>query len=534
MVGASKKNTGKENVMNCKYLILGAGYLGSRFNSFLEDSVLSTARITSATQAIEEITKHNPEIVINCIGRTGSPNIDWCEEHKMETTESNVLVPGYLLQACQILKKRMVHIGSGDIYQGNKGGEGFSEEDEPNFMDNHYARTKISAEKLLKEFPNVLQVRIKMPIDNIPHSKNLLSRLIVYKKIILAENSVTVVSDLLNITKELIERNSNGIFNVVNNGAITHDDILKIYQEITNKKMNYQIISPSELDSISKVRRTNSVLSIKKLESHGIQVPDVKTAVRGCLMQYQKNIESKKKIKGIVLAGGTGSRLLPLTRTTNKHLLPIYNKPMIYYPLETLKAMGITDILIVAGREHCGQILTLLGSGKELGLSLSYEIQEEAGGIAQALGLAREFTGTSSIAVILGDNIFQDIFDISDFKEGAKVFIKYVEDPARFGVAEVSGDTIVSLEEKPKNPKSNYAVTGLYLYDNNVFSIIETLKPSARGELEITDVNNAYIKRNQMSFDIVKGYWTDAGTFESLFRANYLVKNGSHDVLQIA
>lgn len=534
MVGTFEKNPRKENIMSCKYLILGEGYLGTRFNSFLEDSVLSTARITSATQAIEEITKHDPEVVINCIGRTGSPNIDWCEEHKMETTESNVLVPGYLLQACQILKKRMVHIGSGDIYQGSNNGGGFSEDDEPNFMENHYVRTKISAEKLLREFPNVLQIRIKMPIDNIPHNKNLLSRLLVYKKIILAENSVTVISDLLRVTKELMEKNANGIFNVVNKGSITHDDILKIYQEVTNKKMNYQIIAPSDLDSMSKARRSNSVLSTKKLESYSIDISDAQSAVRNCVLEYQKNIESKKKIKGIVLAGGTGSRLLPLTRTTNKHLLPIYNKPMIYYPLETLKAMGITDILVVSGREHCGQILTLLGSGKDLGLNLSYEIQEEAGGIAQALGLARDFAGTSSIAVILGDNIFQDIFDISDFKEGAKVFIKLVEDPTRFGVAEISGDTIVSLEEKPKNPKSNYAVTGLYLYDNNVFSIIETLKPSARGELEITDVNNAYLKRNQMNFDIVKGYWTDAGTFESLFRANYLVKNGSHDILQIA
>ncbi len=516
--------------MTCKYLILGNGYLGNRFRAFLENSVLSGSKIVSVANAIEEITKYDPEIVINCIGKTG---IDWCEEHRIETTESNILVPGYLLQACQSLKKRLVHIGSGDIYEGNNNGNGFSEGDEPNFTENHYARTKISAENLLKEFNNVLQIRIRMPIDNIPHNKNLISRLLIYKKIIGAENSVTVIPDMLRITKELMDRNQSGVFNLVNKGAITHEEILGIYQEITNRKMAYQVISPAQLDAVSKAKRSNSVLSTKKLESLSIEVSDTRIAVRQCLMEYRKNMDSQRKIKGIVLAGGTGSRLLPLTKVINKHLLPIYNKPMIFYPLETLKAMGLTDILVVSGREHCGQILSLLGSGKELGLNLSYEIQEESGGIAQALGLARDFAGDSGIAVILGDNIFQDIFDISEFKEGAKVFVKQVEDPHRFGIAEINDDKIVSIEEKPKNPKSNYAVTGLYLYDNKVFNIIDTIIPSERGELEITDVNNAYIKINQLTFDFVKGYWTDAGAFESLFRANSLVKNGSHDVLQI-
>lgn len=228
-------------------------------------------------------------------------------------------------------------------------------------------------------------------------------------------------------------------------------------------------------------------------------------------------------MKGIILAGGTGSRLLPLTKVTNKHLLPVYNKPMIYYPLETLIGMGIKDILIISGPGHAGHFLNLLGSGKEFGVKLSYAIQEEAGGIAQALGLAEDFADTDAVSVILGDNIYEDKFDLSNYKSGAKIFLKEVNDPQRFGVAEIVGDKVVSIEEKPTNPKSNFAVTGLYVYDNSVFSIIKTLKPSKRGELEITDVNNAFIKEGKMKADFVKGYWSDAGTFESLIRASNLV-----------
>ncbi len=228
-------------------------------------------------------------------------------------------------------------------------------------------------------------------------------------------------------------------------------------------------------------------------------------------------------MKGIILAGGTGSRLLPLTKVTNKHLLPVYDKPMIYYPLETLIGMGIKDILIISGPGHAGHFLNLLGSGKEFGVKLSYAIQEEAGGIAQALGLAEDFADTDNVSVILGDNIYEDKFDLSDYKSGAKIFLKEVNDPQRFGVAEIVGDKVVSIEEKPKTPKSNFAVTGLYVYDNSVFSIIKNLKPSQRGELEITDVNNAYLKLGKMKADFVKGYWSDAGTFESLIRASNLV-----------
>lgn len=232
-------------------------------------------------------------------------------------------------------------------------------------------------------------------------------------------------------------------------------------------------------------------------------------------------------MKGIILAGGTGSRLYPLTKVTNKHLLPVYDKPMIYYPLQTLMDAGIKDIMIISGRGHAGHFLELLGSGVDLGVHLTFEIQEKAGGIAEALGLAGDFADNGSVTVILGDNIFQDNVRnaVETFKHGARIFLKEVPDAGRFGVAEIKGKSIISIEEKPAAPRSNLAVTGLYIYDARVFEIIRTLKPSGRGELEITDVNNEYIRMGDMDFSQLKGYWSDAGTFESLFRASEMVRN---------
>ncbi|MGO4788184.1 sugar phosphate nucleotidyltransferase [Paenibacillus sp. 2KB_20] len=235
-------------------------------------------------------------------------------------------------------------------------------------------------------------------------------------------------------------------------------------------------------------------------------------------------------MKAIILAGGTGSRLYPLTKVTNKHLLPVGAYPMIFYPVYKLRQAGLTDILIVTGKDHMGDVVNLLGSGQELEVSFTYKVQDEAGGIAQALNLAEQFAGGEPIAVILGDNVFED--DISTYvanfqgqRSGAKIIIKEVTDPNRFGVPEIQGSQIISIEEKPEKPKSNYAVTGIYMYDHTVFDIIKTLKPSARGELEITDVNNAYIKQGKLTFDVLQGWWTDAGTHASLARANELARD---------
>lgn len=244
-------------------------------------------------------------------------------------------------------------------------------------------------------------------------------------------------------------------------------------------------------------------------------------------------------IKGVVLAGGLGKRLYPLTKITNKHLLPVYCKPMIYYPIQTLVDAGIREILIVTGGQHAGEFLRLLGNGAEFGLKhINYTYQEGEGGIAEALGLAEHFADNDKIAVILGDNLIEKDIKrpVEEFKKqpkGARILIKKVDDPERFGVVEFSakggpasggkGKKIASIEEKPKKPKSDYAVTGIYMYDSQVFDIIKTLEPSRRGELEITDVNNAYLKKGELTYSVLDGWWTDSGTFDSLLRANMLV-----------
>lgn len=234
-------------------------------------------------------------------------------------------------------------------------------------------------------------------------------------------------------------------------------------------------------------------------------------------------------MKGIILAGGTGSRLYPLTKVTNKHLLPVYDKPMIYYPLQTLIDAGIKDIMIVSGRGHAGHFLELLGSGADFEVKFTYEIQDEAGGIAQALGLAEDFADDDDVTVILGDNIFQDSIKdaVQSFENGAHIFLKPVSDAQRFGVADVDKNNgcVLEIEEKPVQPRSDLAVTGLYIYSNDVFDVVKNLKPSGRGELEITDVNNHYIGKDAMKFSILDGYWGDAGTFESLLRAGMLIKS---------
>jgi glucose-1-phosphate thymidylyltransferase len=239
-------------------------------------------------------------------------------------------------------------------------------------------------------------------------------------------------------------------------------------------------------------------------------------------------------MKGVVLAGGTGSRLFPLTKITNKHLLPIYDKPMIYYPIQALVEAGIRDILIVTGGRNAGDFLRLLANGKEFGLThLDFTYQEGEGGIADALGLAEHFADGNKLCVILGDNIIEGNVraaadDFRKQEKGAKILLKEVEDAERFGVAQMENGKIIGIEEKPKHPKSNYAVTGIYMYDETVFDKCRTLVPSRRGELEITDVNNAYIREGTMTYAHLDGWWTDAGTFESLLRATNLVAETSH------
>ena len=245
-------------------------------------------------------------------------------------------------------------------------------------------------------------------------------------------------------------------------------------------------------------------------------------------------------MKGVVLAGGLGTRLLPLTKVTNKHLLPVYNKPMIFYPIQTLVNAGVTEIMLVTGGNNAGDFLKLLGNGKEFGLKhLDYTYQEGEGGIADALRLAEHFADRKPVCVMLGDNIIEgNILGAAKAfrqqQQGAKILLKDVKDPQRFGVPVLEGKRVVRIEEKPTNPQSSYAVTGVYFYDATVFDIIKTLKPSGRGELEITDVNNAYIAAGTLTWDVLDGWWTDAGTIESLHLANQLVSRTGANKLELA
>jgi glucose-1-phosphate thymidylyltransferase len=237
-------------------------------------------------------------------------------------------------------------------------------------------------------------------------------------------------------------------------------------------------------------------------------------------------------MKGVILAGGLGTRLYPLTKITNKHLLPVFDRPMIYYPIEALVGAGITDIMIVTGGRKSGDFLSLLGNGSDFGLKhLNYTYQKGEGGIAEALGLCEHWAGGDSVCVVLGDNIIERsiakaVRDFGEQGRGAKIMLKEVHDPERFGVAELRGDKVMSIVEKPKNPQSNLAVIGIYMYDRRVFDVIKTLEPSDRGELEITDVNNWFIRDGSMTYEVLDGWWTDAGTFESLLKAATMVAEG--------
>ncbi|MGL6074450.1 MAG: sugar phosphate nucleotidyltransferase [Fimbriiglobus sp.] len=234
-------------------------------------------------------------------------------------------------------------------------------------------------------------------------------------------------------------------------------------------------------------------------------------------------------IRGVILAGGKGTRMGELTKVTNKHLLPVGAWPMVYHPLKKLTGAGLSEILLVSGTEHMGDFVELLGSGKDHGCRLTYRVQDEAGGIAQALGLAEHFCTGSRSLVLLGDNIFRDplisfVEKANSRPDWAWIGLKEVHDPGRYGVAELNGENVVSIVEKPAEPKSNYAVVGIYIYPPDVFNVIKTLKPSGRGELEITDVNNYYLKQGRMGYSVLDGYWTDAGTLDSLDHANEVVR----------
>lgn len=531
-----------------KILVFGAkGWIGQKMLKAWPEAVPSFARIDDKEAVLAELERHQPDAVVNAAGKTGRPNIDWCETHQAETYRSNVIGPLILAEACQEREIYFLHLASGCIYYGpSPDPRGWREHDFANPL-SFYSRTKYATDLLLSKMPNVGIARIRMPIDDRPNPRNLIDKLVGYSQVIDVENSVTIVPEMIDVCYQLIQKKGTGIFHVTNPGAERHRTILDLYREYVDPSHQNEWISNEELmrRGLAKAARSNCILQSDRLKELGIEMRPIDVALRDTMIKYAKNAGREKpsatpegrvpadipvsrfgsrspRMKGVILAGGRGTRLSPLTDITNKHLLPVANKQMILYPLQTLLDAGIRDILIITGPDHAGEFMNLLGSGSDFNARLTYRIQDEAGGIAHALAMAEDFVDGNNCTVILGDNLFEDNFfaPISSFQEGALAFYKAVDDPERFGVMEIGpAGRVHSIEEKPEHPKSSFAQVGLYVYDARVFDIIRTLTPSGRGELEITDVNNAYLRLEALSAHPVRGFWSDAGTFPSLQRS---------------
>lgn len=529
-----------------KILIFGKGYIGQRLASAWPDAIMSDVRIDDIQAVRQELDLHAPDAVVNTAGKTGKPNVDWCESHQSETARSNIIGALTLAEACKERNLYLLHFASGCIFYGpSPDPRGWTESDFAN-PTSFYSRTKYAADLALSRMPNVGIARLRMPIDAIPNSRNLIDKLSRYAQVIDVENSVTVVEDLIKASRELIEKRGIGVFHVVNPGVMRHKDLLSLYRQYVDPTHSNEWITDNELvqRGLAVKGRSNCILQSDRLAKLGISLRPIDVALRDTMAKYAEHVHAQNgtgteqriaripttsKMKGVILAGGKGTRLAPLTHITNKHLLPIGPKQMVLYPLQTLLDAGIRDIMIVTGPDHAGHFMNLLGSGSTLGCRLTYRIQDESGGIPQALALAEQFVGNDHVTVILGDNIFEDNLaaPISQFHGGALTFYKSVPDAHRFGVVEVDGDgNVLSIEEKPTNPKTSFAQAGLYVYDSTVFEIIHTLRPSNRGELEIVDVNNAYLRQRQLQAKPIRGFWTDAGTHQSLARANeYFAKH---------
>lgn len=535
-------------------LIFGAGYLGTRLAELIPNSFVSKIRIDDRAAVTAEIERCKPRAVINAAGKTGRPNVDWCEINQVETYTANTIGALILADVCQQKGVYLAQLASGCIFYGDAPDpRGWKEEDATN-PEAFYSRTKYAADLILSRLPKTSVIRFRLPIDFIAAPKNLITKLSGYKQVIDVENSVTVLEDLARVIQGLIEKEGTGIFHATNPGALRYRDMLTLYRNLVDPTHTCEWIGDKELASrgLTAKNRSTCILQSTRLAELGIFMRPIDQAIRETMERYaaiKKASETPAippqekppqippsviippilsalnhvpEMKGVIAAGGMGSRLAPLTSVTNKHLLPVHNKPMILYPLQTLLDAGIRKILIITGPEYSHQFVKLLGSGKGYGCSISYRVQDEAGGIAQAVGMAEDFVGYDNMTVVLGDNIFEDSFreDITSFTSGAMVFHKAVPDPQRFGVVEIDPQNkVLSIEEKPKQPKSNLAQTGLYVYDAHVFDIIRHLKPSGRGELEITDVNNQYLHEGSLISKPVRGFWSDAGTFPSMKRA---------------
>lgn len=531
-----------------KILIFGTGYLGSRMAGVWSDAVTTDAQIDDRAAVLRALDEHKPDAVVNAAGVTGRPNVDWCETHQAETYRANTIGPLVLAEVCQEKNVYFLHLGSGCIFYGDSPDpQGWREEDIANPIA-YYSRTKYAADLLLSRLPNTAIARLRLPIDHIPSPRNLIDKLANYKHVIDVTNSVSIMEDTLSALHQMIEKRVTGIFHVTNPGVLRYRDLMELYREQVDPTYTTEWIQDSELETRGLAnRRSTVVIQSTRLAEYGIQMRPIDEAVRDTIKKYAtlKNPpppvpspsepvrptvnnfqflrQRTREMKGIIAAGGMGTRLAPLTNVTNKHLLPIANRQMVLYPLQTLLDAGIRQIMIVTGPNFAGHFIDLLGSGADRGCRITYRIQDEAGGIAQAVGMAEDFVDGNNSTVILGDNLFDENFlpHITSFTSGAMAFYKAVDDVKRFGVIELDQwNNVISIEEKPENPKSNLAQVGLYVYEPSVFDVIRNLKPSHRGELEITDVNNHFLAQGKLTARPVRGFWSDAGTFPSLRRAS--------------
>lgn len=546
-----------------KILVFGSkGFIGEKILSTWPDAVGTAVRIDDKAAVLAELERVQPDAVVNAAGRTGRPNVDWCETHQAETHRGNVIGALTLAEACHEKNIYLLHLSSGCVFYGTSPDpRGWREEDFAN-PSSTYSRSKYAAELALTTYPNIGIARLRMPIDDTPGERNLIDKLATYTQVIDVANSVTVIPDLIDACRQLIEKRGTGIFHTVNPGVMRHRDLLKLYREFVDPNHHTEWISEHELvaKGLATKKRSNNVMQSTRLQELGIDMRPIDVALRDIMIRYAHNRNaipmkpthpstapsfitpptflnpiapsistmpgSGPRMKGLILAGGKGTRLMPLTATTNKHLIPVGKKQMILHPLQTLLDAGIRDIMIVTGPDHAGHFMNLLGSGAQFNARLTYRIQDEAGGIAHAVAMAEDFVGGDHVTVILGDNIFEDNFmaPISSFQGGALTFYKAVRDPQRFGVVEIDASgRVLSIEEKPVHPKSNFAQVGLYVYDASVFDIIRGLTPSPRGELEIAHTNAAFLAQGRLMTRPVRGFWSDAGTFESLRRASEFV-----------
>ncbi len=520
------------------------------------DAVGSEAWISSKADVLAEIDKHKPDAVLNAAGIVGKPNVDWCESNQVETVQGNTILPLVIAEACQERGVYLLHLGTGCVFYGpSPDPKGWTETDHAN-PSAVYTRSKYAADLMLTTLPNVGIARLRMPIDERPSPANLIDKIASFKQVIDVANSVTILSDLIDACYKLIQKHGTGVFHTVNPGIMRHRDLIALYEQYVDPNHKNEWITEQDLVSrgLAVKKRSNCIMQSERLKALGIEMRPVDVALRDTMIRYAQNLKrsqmsdvrsqnssflqahnshhltsdirdltsGSKGMKGVILAGGKGTRLMPLTATTNKHLLPVANKQMVLYPLQTLLDSGIRDIMIVTGPDHAGHFMNLLGSGSAFGCHFTYRIQDEAGGIAHALAMAEDFVDGDNCTVILGDNVFDENFhaSISSFQSGSMAFYKTVHDPQRFGIIELGGaGQVLTIEEKPQHPKSNFAQVGLYVYDHQVFEIIKALKPSGRGELEITDVNNVYLRQGKLTARPVRGFWSDAGTFQSLQRS---------------